>query len=704
MKRRKLVLLASMLVAVGVAHASSARTWVVQGHEAFSAGTLDGLAILASGEVVLAPDVETRFEGGNPRIWAAARAESEVYVAVGETGEVLRIAAGAPAEAYFTAPSGTVQALVLAPDRRLFVGVTHPARIYVVESDGSVGEEPWLALDADYIWDLEFGANGELWVATGEAGALWRVDSTGAAKAIYTSPDAHVRTIARGSDGTIYAGTSGSGHVVRVDGDQVSVVLDSAFVEITGLAVSGSDLWVAGNAAEPAADSAGNGGATNGVGAAKSGVYRMAATGVVDLLWQTTDFGIHSMAVVGGRIIAGTGTDGRLLHVDEHGALGLVADLPSEQIVAILPGANDVYAVGSNGAAVYRVGTELRPTGSLTSAVRDAGTVASWGELRFAASAQTPEAVQIYVRTGNTGAPDDTWSSWSGPYSASGATVRVPTGRFAQLRADLHAAAEAPRLRRLELVYVPSNSRPQITELRVHPGGVVYRQTASFEDGLPFAQVPEVVAAALREQEQGAGAGASAGATSSFRGRPLFIPGQRTVTWAASDPDGDALVQTLFYRAAGADRWKRLVGPVLGDTYVLDTARVPDGRYEMRLAVTDEVDNAPDVALGAVRATEAFVVDNTPPQIDDLSAAPGLAGTARVTGTATDLTSIVLRLRYSVNGGSWHTVLPADGAADSASEEFEFDVTVGQDGESTIVVQVTDGALNRGAGQVIVSR
>jgi hypothetical protein len=261
-----------------------------------------------------------------------------------------------------------------------------------------------------------------------------------------------------------------------------------------------------------------------------------------------------------------------------------------------------------------------------------------------------------------------------------------------------------PGLRRLELVYVPRNSRPEVSELRAHPAGVVYRQNASFEDGLPFAQVPAVVAAELREQEAGQGNGAAATAGgSTFRGRPLFIPGRRTITWQASDPDGDGLWQELMFRHEGGQRWSPLAEGFEGNTYVFDTTRVPDGRYEMQLTVSDRADNAVDAVLEASVTSQAFVVDNTPPIIAGLSASPE-GDELRIVGRASDTTSIVLRIRYSVNGGEWRTVLPADGVADSGVEPFSFAVSVEGAGEHTIVVQVTDGALNRGAGQVVLQR
>jgi len=706
--RRTGILVIASLCVVTAAYASAARIWVVQGAEQFMQATLNGVSVRADGELALAPRVDVRFQGGNPRIWAAAAGPGEVvYLATGEEGTVLRLDASDAVTEYFEVDSGIVQALTVGPDDTLYVGVSQPARIYQLTPGASPPSEPWAELDASYVWDMALDADGLLWVGTGEQGALWRIDAAGRAESVYTGADAHVRTVTLAPGGGVFAGTSGQGLVVRVDAAASAfVLLDSDFEEITGLGLRGEELWVAANAADAgnasAANGNGNGNTANGNAGSTGGVYRIDAAGVPELMWRSAKFGLHSLAVVGGEVLVGTGTEGKVLSVAAHRDAGLLVDLASEQIVAIVALAEGALAVGSNGAAVYRLRPDLRESGSVLTAVRDAGAAATWGELRYDARAGAPASVQLYVRSGNTGTPDGTWSAWAGPYTRSGAAVDVPTARFAQIRVDLSQPEAQPRLRRLELVYVPRNSRPEIHELRAHPAGVVYRQSANFEDGLPFAQVPAVIEAQLREQEQGqGGAGVTVGSPT-FRGRPLFIPGRRTFTWEASDPDGDALDQRLDFRHEGAQRWNPLAVAIAENSYVFDTMRVPDGRYEVRLTVTDRADNDADAVLAAVVTSPAFVVDNTPPSITGLSTSVEEDRLVRVAGQASDATSIVLRIRYSVNGGEWRTVLPADGAADSAMEPFQFFVSIADGGEHTIVVQVTDSALNRGAGQVTV--
>ncbi len=679
-----------MCLVVAAALASTARTWVIASSD-FGSGKLDGAALTADGAVTIGPMVDHQFADGDPRVWAGAVGiDSVAYVAAGDGGAVTQVSEDGKTSDYFAVDGGSVHALEALSDGSLAVGASQPARVFRVSA--GVAAAP-VALEADYVWDiLPMDDDGGLWVATGDPAAIWAVGDDGGSTIVYSAPDAHVRHLARGPENSVYGGTSGEGLVVRVDGAGDSFVLfDSPFEEVTGLGVSNGDIWVAGNP--------GTGDAANGSAAAANGaLYRIAPSGVVEQHWEATE-SVHSLAVVGGDVVVGTGQTGSL-HLVEGTGMRRLEELASNQIGTLVPQAEGFVAFGSNPAGVYRVSATPRQTATFLSAVRDAGVAAQWGELRFAAAdrdgLQIDRGVQLFVRSGNTAEPGDSWSAWAGPFEQNVEHVGVPAARYAQVRAELNSNSTVPHVRRVELVYVPRNSRPVIGAIRAHPAGVVYRENATFEDGLPYAQLPATVEARLREQDPNAAAAGAAG--SSFRGRPLFVAGQQTLTWSASDADGDALEQQLEYRQEGSLDWMPLAGALEGDVYVMDSARVRDGRYQVRLVVSDGQDNAPGTELSATSGAATFLVDNTPPMIADLRVSQGSGG-SRITGVASDATSIVLRIRYSVDGQDWHTVLPADGAADSASEAFEFEVPTGT---SMVVVQVTDGAMNRGADQVSV--
>ena len=70
--------------------------------------------------------------------------------------------------------------------------------------------------------------------------------------------------------------------------------------------------------------------------------------------------------------------------------------------------------------------------GTYDSDIRDAGTVATWGAIRWRAAAK-PGEVEVFTRSGNTATPDETWSPWSKAYtSENGEKITSPNARYLQ--------------------------------------------------------------------------------------------------------------------------------------------------------------------------------------------------------------------------------------------------------------------------------
>src|SRR5438105_694258 len=90
----------------------------------------------------------------------------------------------------------------------------------VVSSEGAVRlsrELKLLAnLDAMHVWDVVEDRHGNLFVATGDEGKLYKVTADGKTSVAYTSPDSQVLCLAVAPDGTVYAGTGPTGLVVAI--------------------------------------------------------------------------------------------------------------------------------------------------------------------------------------------------------------------------------------------------------------------------------------------------------------------------------------------------------------------------------------------------------------------------------------------------------------------------------------------------------
>ena len=705
---------AAALVIAGAGLGSGPAVWLQAGAKDFSAGEPLGVSIAADGALRLAPSIATVFDADRPRIWGVATdGAGSVFVAAGEQGSVTRVRPDAEAEVFFTVPGeGLVQAIAWAPDGHLFVAAGPRGSIYRVPDDYAGDElEAWAELDVAYVWDLAVDPRGRLVAATGGAASIVRIED-GRLERLYETAEPNVTTVAVDAAGGVVAGTDGNGYVYRIsESGEVFVLYDAPLPEITDILLADGSVWVGafgtadGNAGSDAEAPLGGrvslSAPADGAAEASGAVYRLDADGFAQTVWESASEGVYALATAPGGVLAGTGPGGHVYRVGADRSATLLSQLDAEQVVELVRVNSSVtLAATSNIGRVHRLEASYRAQGEYLSQVKDTGTTSTWGTLRWRAETPDGTAVRLYTRSGNTGTPDDTWSAWSRPPGDTNASgVASPAARFLQWRAELVTSdgGRTPTLYRVEIAYVPGNLPPRLDELQVHPAGVIYRQTAAFEDGLPFAQIPPSVAEALRSMDSST----SVSAARPFLGRPLYMHGLRTFTWEASDPNGDGLEYTLEFRGEEETTWKPLAEQLDTTQFTFDTARLADGRYAVRVSASDRPSNPQLLAKSGSATSRAFTVDNTAPVFDALNATID-GDEVRVSGRVHDATSLLRQLRYSVDGAVWHTVLPADGAADSAIEAIEFSIGDLTPGEHTVVVQVTDTALNRSAGKVVV--
>jgi hypothetical protein len=117
--------------------------------------------------------------------------------------------------------------------------------------------------------------------------------------------------------------------------------------------------------------------------------------------------------------------------------------------------------------------------------------------------------------------------------------------------------------------------------------------------------------------------------------------------------------------------------------------------YFVKVTVSDKMDNPATRALESEFVSEPFAIDNTPPSVE-VNSIKARGKNIEVKITSKDEISILKSAFYSVNGGKWKIVLPDDGIFDSKKEKFLITVKEKEKGEYTIVVKVTDLALNTG--------
>jgi hypothetical protein len=124
-------------------------------------------------------------------------------------------------------------------------------------------------------------------------------------------------------------------------------------------------------------------------------------------------------------------------------------------------------------------------------------------------------------------------------------------------------------------------------------------------------------------------------------------------------------------------QWRVLKEKLQDRYYAFDSTAFEDGRYVVRVTVSDAPGNTPENALSSSFESDSFVIDNTPPEILNVAvSAPGPKRTYKF--TAKDALSWIDKAEYSINGGEWTVLEPVNKVTDSQSLDYQVEADSGQ--------------------------
>lgn len=716
-----------VLAASVVASAVDTRTWVQSQASEFEKGTLKGLALSSSGRLTLAPVFKEIHDAALPQLWSAVAAGDGTLYTAGADGKVLSVDPRGQARVLTTLEGGAVYALALNAKGELFAATSPDAKIYRIARDGkaTVFAEPKVR----YIWALVFDASGTLYAAAGDPGQVLKFAADGAPSVLFDADEAHVRSLVADGKGNLVAGTEPSGLIIRVSPKGEGFVLyQTAKREVTALAVAkDGSIYAAASGVrsavsrtpvtptapvtpvtQPAQQTQGGqpqqgqpGGAASqvrpittappsfgGTPPATTGgsdVYRIALDGEPLRIWTDARALAYALALdASGTPVVGTGNEGRIYRIDSALESTQLAAAEPMQVTALAtaPGGG-LYAATANAGKIYRLGPEMEKEGSIESDVFDAGSFTYWGRMRFEGDTRGG-SIALESRSGNLDRAQRNWSAWSPVDAAKGGRIQAPSARFLGWRATLKAApnGQSPVLSLVEAAYQAKNVAPVIQEIEVTPANYRFptaslTSTPSTSLSLPPIGQPRRSTPAPPTVEP---AGA---ATLSYE------KGQMGARWRASDANGDTLRYKIEIRGVENSEWFLVKDDVTENRVSFDTTRYADGRYRLRVTVTDKEDNYPGQALTAQAESDPFTIDNTAPRIEGLSAtAAGGKVTLRFRGV--DALSSLYTAVYSINGGEWIYARPTTGITDSLMHDYEVVFDKPSTRETVIAVRLTD--------------
>ncbi len=169
-----------------------------------------------------------------------------------------------------------------------------------------------------FVWTMLSGADGALFLGTGNDGKVLRVDRNGQGTVFYDSSEMEVHALAAAPAGGLYVATSPDGRIYRVDAKgQATSFFDPDEKYIWSLAVDRQGTVFAGTGD-------------------KGTVYRISPDGRGDKFFSTKATHAVSLAFdAANQLLVGTGAPGRVFRVDAAGKGFLLLDTTFQEIHAM---------------------------------------------------------------------------------------------------------------------------------------------------------------------------------------------------------------------------------------------------------------------------------------------------------------------------------------------------------------------------------
>lgn len=619
---------------------------------------------------------------------------------------------------------------------------------------------PLAETESERVWDI-VTVDGALWIGTGDAGRVYRLEEGDEALLLLDSPEIGIHTLTPAGGRAVYAGTSPDGLIYRISRDgTVKTVARTETRYVWDLAVHGRALL-----------------------AATGGPARILhiEDGQTETWFESpADRHVRCLVQAEGRWFAGTavagkssGDDGtsraRIYEVDgQRGRLLLETDF--EEVMFLVAAGDTLFAAvtttpstaeGGDGAeprsAVLRVepggaafpiwqgpgvfGGLLPPVdGRLTAVLREPGRVL---RLRtdgsgfervaqvdsLAPNSLTPWQDRLVVGDGGSGRlsslttalADSGWFDAPvvdlgshGHWGALEWEAQVPEGSRVQLRTRSGNSSAPDDNWSDWSALVESGAK-----IESPPARYLQYQLIMHGDGK---RGPTVRRVSFTARQTNLPPCIESLTTFAYRGNPQApgpLPPQppngagnnkqlpqrkslRLVRWKASDANGDQLRFRIYLRGEGQKVWKLVEEDVDHTSVYWDTETMAEGMTQLRIVASDAGNNPDSWALEDQYTSEPFPIDNSPPGVELSTHRDG--DVTVIKASFADRVTPVRGASYSIDYEDHGPRLaPLDGLFDSRQEDAVFRLDSLAPGEHVISVQAWDHLDNVGVARVVVT-
>ena len=722
---KKILPLLSLIIAAAVFIAATPQFKTYFTPEQLEKGKANGIAIDGLGQLKLAPALEEAYRATVPYFWCAtADAQGTVYAGGGNPALVVRLNSKRGIDTLYKSEEVAVFALAQASGN-LYFATAPQGQVYQLDKAGKA--KAWFKPEAKYIWALEALKDGSVLVATGEPARIFLLSQSGQARTLFESEEAHIRSLCWDErNNALYAGSSGNGYLYRLKLDgAVEVIFDSPMDEIHRIALHQNNVYFAAASAgffipgmpmpggAPQAHEAPNpeeeegaivieaeaeaplvedgpvppaANASGGVGA----IYQITAPGLARLVWSSRNERVHAFALTANSaanktaMLVGTGDQGKVYRVEADETATLLLQSEPSQVTSLTPLASgQMIVTTANPGTIKILSASERASGEYESEALDASVPSQWGALSWEAQGNA----QFFTRSGNTGKPDKTWSTWAAVSApANSGAISSPSARFIQWKVKLEGAGAL--VKRVQLSFIQKNVAPEIVQIKA------YEANEAFPDAKNNS--------ANHANENGEEGMSDFPNQPAPAGGKINQKGAQSFGWIARDDNNDALEFRIEIRALGEEAWRELAKEYRGQVYTLDSQALPDGEYQCRVSVSDRLSNAVGQALQGEKVSEVFIIDNSAPEITPVRFKSENQKLLAEFETK-DQYSRIKETRYAISAGAWELLYPVDGVADQKGESYR--VTLPENARKQVLaIKVMDVNGNIGFRKIKVTQ
>ncbi len=734
----KTLIALAALVSLGAAvHAVETETWKHASNDDFMKGNLDKLSLRSDGRLMLAPKASEIIDPSTAVLWAvAADSKGNIYAGGGGAGagsaKLFRVNPAGESELVAELDGLQVQAIAVNTTDEVFAATAPDGKVYRI----SGGEtDVFYAPDVKYIWAAVFDEAGNLYIGAGDTGEIHKITPGGDAAVFFRTEETHVRSLAIDPAGNLIAGTEPGGLIFRITPAGDGFVLhQSEKQEVTALAVApdgsvyaaamGSKkpgiilpMPVARPAAAPPSTGASTGSqrpeapAPQATQSARppappmrtptpkvtggSEILRIEPDGYPRLVWSDNEELVYALAFDGeGRLLFGTGNEGRIYRLDTGHLHTMLLKLPPTQVTALQVSEDGrLLAATSNVGKLYAIGPGLENQGSFEGEVLDAKFFSFWGRICYEGF-DGGGKVAIMTRSGNLDRPQQNWSVWQeADLNSHDGRVKSPAARFLQYKVILSAAPDgrSPEVSSVEAAFMHKNVAPVVRQVVATPPNYEFPPQSLTITRTKNLTLPPLGSAPRPEPKK-----VAMSTTQTMQ----YAKGQIGVRWLAEDDNDDELRYEVKIRGEGESEWKLLEDDLSHAYLSWDSTAFADGEYRVRVTATDAPNNPPLQALSASLESQPFLIDNTPPEIEGLSA--GMEnGAVTASWRAVDNRTVITTAEYSLDGSEWMVVEPTTRLSDSQSLDYQLRLDDVGPGEHTLAVRVADQFENQEVAKTV---